>query len=79
MRQPGVKTRIAEFWRRVTFNNHKFWNRRYETDLVKGSGPGSRNENLLLKSSIIKQTIDQYAINTVLDIGCGDIEKQQII
>lgn len=77
MRQPGVKTRIAEFWRRVTFNNHKFWNRRYETDLVKGSGPGSRNENLLLKGSIIKETIDQYAINTVLDIGCGDIEILQ--
>lgn len=42
-----------------------------ETDLVKGSGPGSRNENLLLNSSVIKGTIDRYTIQTALDIGCG--------
>lgn len=77
MKLSRVTSRMFELSRRLTFDNHKFWNRRYETDLEKGSGPGSRQENLLLKNSIIKATVDAYDIKTVLDIGCGDIEILQ--
>jgi SAM-dependent methyltransferase len=79
MRLLRVKTRIIELWRRARFDNHNFWNARYQTDPVKGSGPGSRKENLLLKNSIIKDTIDRYAVKTILDIGCGDIAILQDI
>jgi SAM-dependent methyltransferase len=56
------------------FNNKKFWNERYSTDMELGSGPGSRGENLRLKKNLIEKTLKEYGIKDVLDIGCGDIE-----
>ena len=70
----GIEVRwLARAFRRMTFDNRRFWNRRYTTDPEKGSGPGSRGENLDMKNALIKSTIHNYAMSTVLDIGCGDI------
>ena len=62
------------FLRKQTFDNRRFWNRRYAEDPDKGSGPGSRGENAALKCELVRATIKKYGIKTVLDIGCGDIE-----
>jgi SAM-dependent methyltransferase len=64
---------FAGVFRRITFNNARFWNERYRTNLDIGSGPGSRAQNLVLKNAIIRDTMDKHAIRTILDIGCGDI------
>lgn len=64
---------IARSLKRLRFDNREFWNRRYATDPEKGSGPGSRCENLALKNELIKNTVEKYEIETILDIGCGDI------
>ncbi len=64
---------ILRHLRRYRFNNSRFWDRRYRRDLHLGSGPGSRGENLVLKSRIISAGIAEHGISSVLDIGCGDI------
>lgn len=56
------------------FDNKEFWNNRYETDPALGSGIGSRNENKEYKARIIKSLIDEFQSNSVLDVGCGDLE-----
>lgn len=60
-------------FRRHTFENREFWNARYVADPAKGSGPGSRGDNVILKNDIVRQTIAAYNIRSVLDIGCGDL------
>lgn len=64
---------FSQALRRMTFDNREFWNRRYVEDPERGSGPGSRGENLRLKSALIGSMIESHASWTVLDIGCGDI------
>lgn len=59
--------------RRRAFENREFWNTRYVEDPEKGSGPGSRGENVVLKNDIVRQTIAVHNIRSVLDIGCGDL------
>lgn len=60
--------------RRATFDNRRFWNLRYVEDPDKGSGPGSRGDNLALKNRLIGSIVERHQIGSVLDIGCGDIE-----
>jgi SAM-dependent methyltransferase len=64
---------FAQAFRRMTFDNRLFWNRRYIDDPEKGSGPGSRGEFLLLKNKLITSILEDYGITSILDIGCGDI------
>lgn len=59
--------------RRQRFENRRFWNARYIEDPSKGSGPGSRGENLVLKNDLVRATIEAFGIRSVLDIGCGDL------
>jgi SAM-dependent methyltransferase len=65
--------KIADRFHRLIFDNRDFWNQRYTTDPQKGSGPGSRGENLTLKRKVIDSVITEHGISSVLDIGCGDI------
>ena len=58
---------------RRTFNNRKFWDDRYTNDPDKGSGPGSRGEFRALKNQLVRATLESDQLETVLDIGCGDI------
>jgi SAM-dependent methyltransferase len=69
-----VRVLIANRFNRLRFNNRDFWNDRYETNIEKGSGPGSRNKNLELKRQIVSHYIKKYQIESILDLGCGDIE-----
>lgn len=59
--------------RRRTFENRPFWNARYVEAPAKGSGPGSRGENVALKNDIVRQTIAAHNIQSVLDVGRGDL------
>ena len=65
---------LGEVRDRLLFDNKNFWNDRYRTNMDKGSGPGSRGEQLELKNKIIQDLINKEGIRSVLDIGCGDIE-----
>jgi SAM-dependent methyltransferase len=58
---------------RQSFENRQFWNARYIEEPDKGSGPGSRGQNIRLKGELIRSTIESYGITSVLDIGCGDL------
>ncbi len=55
------------------FNNKLFWEMRYANFSERGSGVGSRGENLRYKRSLLlKQGVEKA--RSVLDIGCGDLE-----
>lgn len=55
------------------FRNDLFWNLRYKVNPQRGSGVGSRGENLAYKRKLlIENGIEQ--VESVLDIGSGDIE-----
>ncbi|VWC36135.1 hypothetical protein BPS26883_06697 [Burkholderia pseudomultivorans] len=55
------------------FENSLFWNLRYSRFPERGSGVGSRGENLLYKRKLlIEQGVEESA--SVLDVGCGDLE-----
>lgn len=56
------------------FDNQKFWNERYATNMALGSGIGSRGDVAEQKRDILQQVIDEHAITSILDVGCGDIE-----
>ena len=56
-----------------SFNNELFWNYRYEFWPERGSGIGSRGENLAYKRQILTDA-DIASASSVLDIGCGDME-----
>lgn len=55
------------------FDNRLFWPLRYEQFPERGSGVGSRGENLLYKRQLLLENGIEDA-ETVLDIGCGDLE-----
>ena len=65
--------RLARFLKRRTFDNRKFWNERYRTNPEMGSGPGSRGEFMSLKADLIRSAIASCGVESVLDVGCGDL------
>ncbi|CAB3765076.1 hypothetical protein [Paraburkholderia humisilvae] len=55
------------------FENTTFWNLRYAHFPERGSGVGSRGENLRYKRELLVQQGIERA-ESVLDVGCGDLE-----
>jgi hypothetical protein len=55
------------------FDNRVFWELRYEHFPERGSGLGSRGDNLLYKRQLLKEQGVESAAS-VLDYGCGDLE-----
>jgi SAM-dependent methyltransferase len=54
-------------------DNRSFWNHRYATLPQLGSGPGSRGYAANYKNAVIRAMIEGGEIDTILDIGCGDL------
>lgn len=55
------------------FDNRVFWGMRYGHFPQRGSGLGSRGDNLLFKRALLKEHGIEEA-SSVLDFGCGDLE-----
>jgi hypothetical protein len=55
------------------FDNRVFWNMRYRCFPERGSGVGSRGDNLLYKRQLLKEQGVEAAAS-VIDFGCGDLE-----
>jgi hypothetical protein len=55
------------------FDNRVFWDERYRHFPERGSGVGSRGDNLIYKRQLLRdQGVE--AATSVLDVGCGDLE-----
>jgi SAM-dependent methyltransferase len=54
-------------------DNAKFWNERYRLFPQLGSGPGSRGYAASYKNALVKRTIIQHDVRSIVDIGCGDL------
>lgn len=54
-------------------DNRSFWNYRYARCPQIGSGPGSRGYAAARKNQIIRRTMQQRNLRSILDIGCGDL------
>jgi hypothetical protein len=72
---PIERTAIAEANRQIAsgFENRLFWNLRYSQFSERGSGIGSRGENLMYKRDLLRREGAERA-ESVLDFGCGDLE-----
>jgi hypothetical protein len=58
---------------REGFCNALFWDFRYATHPDRGSGLGSRGNNLLYKRALLQsQGLEEFS--SVLDVGCGDLQ-----
>ena len=55
------------------FENRVFWDMRYAHFKERGSGVGSRGENLEYKRQLLRDQGAEQALS-VLDVGCGDLE-----
>lgn len=55
------------------FESKTFWNFRYAKFPERGSGVGSRGDNLLYKRTLLIENFAEEA-SSVLDVGCGDLE-----
>ena len=55
------------------FDNRMFWEMRYSNFPERGSGVGSRGENISYKRGLLRQQGIEAAAS-VLDVGCGDLE-----
>jgi len=55
-------------------SNSLFWNFRYHTCPDLGSGVGSRGDVLMLKRTLLKRLTYGKHENTIVDVGCGDLE-----
>jgi SAM-dependent methyltransferase len=55
------------------FSNRLFWNMRYAHFIERGSGVGSRGQNLEYKRKLLQDQGAEKA-QSVLDVGCGDLE-----
>jgi len=62
----------------VGFDNVLFWNLRYSRFRERGSGFGSRGENLAYKRDLLKREGVEDAAS-VLDFGCGDLEVVKVL
>ena len=60
--------------RRQSFDNFTFWEFRYALHPSLGSGVGSRGGNLSIKRDILKAQLKALRPDSVLDVGCGDLE-----
>ena len=60
--------------RRQSFDNFTFWEFRYALHPNLGSGVGSRGGNLSIKRDILKAQLKALRPDSVLDVGCGDLE-----
>lgn len=72
---PVERTAIAEANRQIAsgFENRLFWDLRYSQFSERGSGIGSRGENLVYKRNLLRREGAERA-ESVLDFGCGDLE-----
>jgi hypothetical protein len=50
-----------------------FWDNRYRSFPELGSGPGSRGYAALYKRRLVKASIKQFSVSSIVDIGCGDL------
>lgn len=57
----------------ANFNNRLFWEFRYDHFPERGSGVGSRGDNLVYKRELLRANGIEEA-SSILDIGCGDLE-----
>ncbi|MDN3510700.1 MAG: class I SAM-dependent methyltransferase [Candidatus Jettenia sp.] len=64
---------------RRNFNNRDFWDHRYLKNKELGSGIGSRGETKKYKRELLQQIVDQIKPESVLDIGCGDMEVSSVL
>ncbi|MFI5294016.1 MAG: methyltransferase domain-containing protein [Thermodesulfovibrionales bacterium] len=77
---PFVNRRIEQFNQRLRverekdFNNRLFWNFRYTENPELGSGLGSRGEHRDYKRALLTEVSSAFRPNSILDIGCGDME-----
>lgn len=55
------------------FDNQTFWNLRYSLFPERGSGRGSRDQNVQYKRQLLASNGVEQA-TSVLDVGCGDLE-----
>ena len=69
-----VFTGTKSFWIEKAFDNRLFWNEGYTGHRELGSGIGSRGQFLLDKKSILEKLVNENLPETVLDVGCGDLE-----
>jgi SAM-dependent methyltransferase len=60
------------------FENRLFWDLRYSHFGDRGSGVGSRGENLLYKRDLLRREGVEEAAS-VLDVGCGDLEVLKVL
>jgi 2-polyprenyl-3-methyl-5-hydroxy-6-metoxy-1,4-benzoquinol methylase len=56
------------------FDNEKFWEDRYATNIQLGSGIGSREPYLSYKRELLIEILQKNNPSTILDVGCGDLE-----
>ena len=54
-------------------DNRTFWDERYTKGEWLGSGPGSRGYAKAFKRSLMDQVIRRNGINSIADVGCGDL------
>ena len=72
---PAEKEAVAQANSQIAkhFNNKLFWEMRYANFSERGSGVGSRGENLEYKRNLLlTQGVEK--VRSVLDVGCGDLE-----
>jgi SAM-dependent methyltransferase len=66
--------RVAPSGKRIPqMDNARFWDQRYRLFPQLGSGQGSRGYAAWYKNQLIKKTIADFRIRTLIDIGCGDL------
>ncbi len=68
-----VNAAIDQF-QRQRFDNRTFWNHRYVTHPMLGSGPESRGESLANKRAWLSALVARAPQASLLDWGCGDLE-----
>ncbi|HZT41399.1 MAG TPA: class I SAM-dependent methyltransferase [Chthonomonadaceae bacterium] len=60
--------------RKKRFDNYVFWQFRYAFAPDAGSGEGSRGDNLLVKRNLLRTEIKRLCPQSILDVGCGDLQ-----
>jgi 2-polyprenyl-3-methyl-5-hydroxy-6-metoxy-1,4-benzoquinol methylase len=75
---PLAQKRIHAFnerlrnYRRRDFNNRCFWDLRCAEHPGLGSDVGSQEQSLVYKRQILRELVDGFKPESILDIGCGD-------